>query len=716
MMSMRNQRISSFLRTLIANVLLIGVQSSVNAQTLTPPANITVSLAPSTLITAPPDWAWVRGQCAEGKVLKTLQPLVEKKQLAGIVVPIFYGGRAFYATGVAPFRVLDPNVIKDRLADESALKGLLSSAKTRGIPVYLSLNLLAWQTEKLDDPKAGIFGQKEYAAWREQRAEGVLAQQPEAVFASPFHAPVHEALAKLVAEIGRKFPTAGIVLDARLSEREILGFSENARAASILDNGLDPIDLNLQNRADDANTALVTDWIRWRKTQIAALLKTVRENYLAENEGGKVLAWGAASYGARAEFNDLRRAQDWRQWRRLGLIDGVLLCGHPNAPEDAASYSLALNAKEKNFALPVLGDDNTSEKPEAEKSGLEKPKPQNLDSQNDLARDWSLLQTRAPQLDALVTIVARDADVARVFALASGQIKLTRFPLPRAGERLAEITLPQSEGKLWSSRAALGVREILLVIAPNALLKSSGVQIGQVLGAEREVVWAAPGAGAARGNGKGFAPAGAISINDKRRELAAWFSSGVGVVEIDRAGWVRSVRPVLRAANLNKVLGAPEYSSRAAVQRVVETGKPAPDFSIADMNGKSVHLRDFRGRRNLLLTFFPRCFTGGCKQHLASLQNEFENLKKTETEVLAVSVDPPDVQRAFAAAGNLPFALIPDEGRQLCLLFGAATAPDQLASRMSVLIDKRGVVRWIEKNVNVSTHGADALEQVRRLQ
>ena len=667
------------------------------SQPLTPPTKITVSLAPSTLTVTPPDWAWVRAQCAEGKVLKTLQPLVEKKQLAGIVVPVFYNGRAFYATSVAPFRVLDPKILKDRLVDESALKGIISSAKSRGIPVYLSLNILAWQAEKPDGTSEGIFTAKEYSAWREQRAEGVLAQQTEAGFASPFHAPVHEALGKLVAEIGRKFPTAGIVLDARLSEREILGFSENARASSILDIGLDPIDLNLQNRADQANTQLTVDWIVWRKTQIAALLKTLRESYLAENEGGKVLAWGMASYGTRREFNDLRRAQDWQQWRRLGLVDGVLLCGRPGAPEDMSAFSQFLDSNEKSFSLPVASDEN--------KNGNSNDTTTNID--NVFARDWSLLQARTPPLDNLVTVVTRDADVAGVLGLASGQAKLTRFPVPRVGQRLAEITLPQPDGKLWSSRETLGARELFLVIAPNASIKTSSSQLKRVLSPQREVVIVAPEV--ARENG--LSVSGAISISDRRRELAAWFASGAGIIQIDRAGWVRSVRPLDRAAHLKQALSAAEYSAQADATPVVEVGKRAPDFSLPDMNGGWVRLRDFEGRKNLLLTFFPRCFTGGCKQHLASLQNEWEKLRAADVEIVAISVDPPDVQRAFAASGGLPFPLAPDEGRQLCLRYGAVTAPLELASRMSVLIDKRGIVRWIEKNINTARHGTDVLQQ-----
>lgn len=135
------------------------------------------------------------------------------------------------------------------------------------------------------------------------------------------------------------------------------------------------------------------------------------------------------------------------------------------------------------------------------------------------------------------------------------------------------------------------------------------------------------------------------------------------------------------------------------------------------MNGKVQRLRDYRGR-NLLLTFFPKCFTGGCISHLSSLRDHQKQLDAANTRVLAVSVDAAGGakgQKAFAANLNLPFPLIPDTGRNLSILYGAAHSPQQMASRMSVLIDGNGTVRWIDRGIDVKTHGADVLAKIKSL-
>ena len=145
-------------------------------------------------------------------------------------------------------------------------------------------------------------------------------------------------------------------------------------------------------------------------------------------------------------------------------------------------------------------------------------------------------------------------------------------------------------------------------------------------------------------------------------------------------------------------------------------GQPAPSFAARDMNGVAQSLADLRGKKNLLLTFFPKCFTGGCANHLSSLRDHQAAFDAADTQILAVSVDPADGekgQRAFARQWNLAFPLIPDTERKLSMLYGAAQQPSDLAGRMSVFIDKQGVVRFIDTNVNVQTHGADVLAKMR---
>ena len=147
----------------------------------------------------------------------------------------------------------------------------------------------------------------------------------------------------------------------------------------------------------------------------------------------------------------------------------------------------------------------------------------------------------------------------------------------------------------------------------------------------------------------------------------------------------------------------------------IHVGQPAPEFIVVDIYGKSWSLSDFRGKKNLLLTFFPKCFTGDCANHLSSLrdhQSEFDDLN---TQIIAVSVDPAEGEKgqlAFAKQWRLTFPLIPDTNRTLCKLYGAVTTYQNLASRQSVLIDKNGIIRFIDRKVNVRSHGADMLSQM----
>jgi len=98
-----------------------------------------------------------------------------------------------------------------------------------------------------------------------------------------------------------------------------------------------------------------------------------------------------------------------------------------------------------------------------------------------------------------------------------------------------------------------------------------------------------------------------------------------------------------------------------------------------------------------------------------------------ETQIWAVSVDPARAidpnngqdrgQIAFAAALALDFPLLPDTGRNLCLLYGSVDTIQQASQRWTFLIDKDGILRSVDKDVQsrVRTHGADCLAKMREL-
>lgn len=103
---------------------------------------------------------------------------------------------------------------------------------------------------------------------------------------------------------------------------------------------------------------------------------------------------------------------------------------------------------------------------------------------------------------------------------------------------------------------------------------------------------------------------------------------------------------------------------------------------------------------------------------LSSLRDERTAFNANDTEIIAVSVDPAEGetgQIAFAAKLEVDFCFIPDIGRNLCLLYGTARKPYSRSWRRTMLIDKDGILRFADKNVNVFTHGPDMLTKMREL-
>lgn len=174
--------------------------------------------------------------------------------------------------------------------------------------------------------------------------------------------------------------------------------------------------------------------------------------------------------------------------------------------------------------------------------------------------------------------------------------------------------------------------------------------------------------------------------------------------------------PILRAAETSQAASAAIADDR--VPRLV-VGQTAPPIDALDAGSKQRRLSGLRGKRALLLTFFPKCFTGNCTNQVISLRDSYDDLQKLGVEVWAVSTDSadgPHGQRAFADEYKLPFALLPDTDRKICMVYGAVQSKEQMAARMSVFIDKDGKVTWIDKQINPRTHGADVLARIKEAQ
>jgi peroxiredoxin len=134
----------------------------------------------------------------------------------------------------------------------------------------------------------------------------------------------------------------------------------------------------------------------------------------------------------------------------------------------------------------------------------------------------------------------------------------------------------------------------------------------------------------------------------------------------------------------------------------LEIGKKAMDFQLPDQNRESKSLRDFAGKK-IVLAFFPGAFTGVCTKEMCTFRDSLQNLPG---EVVAISVNDPFTNKAFADMHHLQFPILSDYTRDTVRKYNVfhdnfAGLKGYTAAKRSVFIlDENGTVRykWVSED------------------
>jgi peroxiredoxin len=133
----------------------------------------------------------------------------------------------------------------------------------------------------------------------------------------------------------------------------------------------------------------------------------------------------------------------------------------------------------------------------------------------------------------------------------------------------------------------------------------------------------------------------------------------------------------------------------------IEVGATAPDFVLKDQNNQEVRLSDFRGRRTVLLVFYPLAFTGICQGELCQVRDRLDDFANDDVQVLTVSVDSPYAHKVWAEREGYQFPLLSDfwPHGAVASAYGVFNEAAGIANRGTFLIDREGVVRFAEMNM-----------------
>ena len=146
-------------------------------------------------------------------------------------------------------------------------------------------------------------------------------------------------------------------------------------------------------------------------------------------------------------------------------------------------------------------------------------------------------------------------------------------------------------------------------------------------------------------------------------------------------------------------------------------GTPAPDFTLDTTAGSPVTLSSFKGKKNVLIAFYPLAFTSTCTAELCAFTNDFEAFTAKDVEVIPVSVDAVPSLKVYKRQQNLSVELASDFKRVASRAYDVLMESTFYSKRAYFLIDKAGIVRWahVEATTGQLRDNAEILAEIAKL-
>jgi peroxiredoxin len=137
-------------------------------------------------------------------------------------------------------------------------------------------------------------------------------------------------------------------------------------------------------------------------------------------------------------------------------------------------------------------------------------------------------------------------------------------------------------------------------------------------------------------------------------------------------------------------------------EETIKVGQEAPDFTLRDENRQEVSLSGLRGRP-VMIMFYPFAFSGVCQGEMCTIRDTWPDFEGTGAKVLAISHDSPFALKAWKEQQGLKHTLLSDGKGQVARSYGAWNEAVGAAERLTVVVDKNGIVTYVTRSENLGT-------------
>ncbi len=139
------------------------------------------------------------------------------------------------------------------------------------------------------------------------------------------------------------------------------------------------------------------------------------------------------------------------------------------------------------------------------------------------------------------------------------------------------------------------------------------------------------------------------------------------------------------------------YTEQADVMPAV--GQKAPDFELETYPAGKVKLSSFKGKKNVILAFYPKDNTPGCTKEMCAFSEDLSRFENAGTQVLGISCDSVNSHQTFSTKFNLKQLLLADPDGKVGKAYGVVADGKSTASRVLFIIDKNGIIKHVHQGM-----------------
>lgn len=149
----------------------------------------------------------------------------------------------------------------------------------------------------------------------------------------------------------------------------------------------------------------------------------------------------------------------------------------------------------------------------------------------------------------------------------------------------------------------------------------------------------------------------------------------------------------------------------------IEVGSTIPSFSLKDQNGNVFNIDSVRGKKNLVIYFYPKDDSPGCTKEACSFRDQFEAFNDADAMVIGISGQSVESHFEFAKKHRLNYVLLSDEDNKLRKLFGVPTNLfGILPGRVTYIVNKEGkVVYTFNSQIKAEKHVEEAIRILKEM-